>query len=113
MKQGNLRNPAGSSRSRNELYKIKSQQKFLRRREKDLKAEIIKDMDNEQVHKDADGKIEKVSRKPKRIYDNELLEAELKKHGLAETDIETIIEASTRKVEVSEYLSVTPKSKKL
>ena len=73
----------------------------------------MKDMINKDVLEDTDGTIEKVSRKPKRIYDRDLLTVALKKHRLAGSDIEAIIEASTRQITVSQYLSVTPKHKKL
>lgn len=101
-----------SSKSRNELYRIKEQQKILRRREEELKFEIMKTMYDTQVHEDAEGKIEKVSRKSKRSYDRELLETRLKKYGLSEKDIKDIIEATTRQINVSQHLSVTPKHKK-
>ena len=99
------------SEKRNELYKIKDKQKQLKQKERVLKSEIIQDMYDTQILEDAEGKIEKISRKPKRIYDKELLATELKKHGLTEADINSIIDGSTRKVEVSEYLSVTSKRK--
>lgn len=100
------------SEKRNELYKIKDKQKQLKRDERVLKSYIIKTMNDNQTLEDENGTIEKISRKPKRIYDKELLAAELKQRGLTETDIKSIIDRSIRKVEVSEYLSVTSKRRK-
>lgn len=94
------------SNKRYKLYKIKEQQKSLKEIEKALKTEIIQDMGAQQVHKDSYGTIEKICRKPKRIYDRNLLEDILKKRGLSEDIVENIIKQSTRRMNVSEHLSV-------
>ena len=110
MKENHKHKRTRLSKRCSELYRIKDQQKQLRQRERELKSEMMKAMYDTQILEDAEGKIEKISRKPKRIYDKELLAAELKKHGLT-NDINAIIDGSTRKIEVSEYLSVTSKRK--
>lgn len=98
-------------KKRNELYIIKDQQKQLRHRERELKSEMMKAMHDTHILEDANGTIEKISRKSKRICDQDLLVAELKKRGFTDTEVEAIIEAGSRQVNVSKHLSVTPKHK--
>lgn len=93
----------------NKLYDIKERQKTLRQAEMDLKAEVLSRMGNTKSYKDANGTIEKISCKSKNSYDRTLLEEVLLKRGLSEEDIEDIINQSTRRINVSEHLSVKPK----
>lgn len=89
----------------NKLFGNKERQKALRQEEKALKAELLAQMPTN-LHKGANGTIERIKRKPKRIYDRDLLEQQLKKRGLGKNAIEDIIKASTRHMNVSEHLSV-------
>ena len=111
-KQQTLSRDEHLSNKRKKLYKIKEQQKSLKQIEKGLKSEIIQDMGNRQVHKDANGTIEKISRKPKRIYDSDKLRAVLIKRGMPEEAVEEIINKSTRHMNVGEHLSVKVKRPK-
>jgi hypothetical protein len=88
------------------LYVVKNQQKSLRQIEKDLKAEVLNRMRNTKLHKDANGTIEKINRKPKRIYDCDRLRAVLLELGESNEAVENIIKRSTRRINVSEHLSV-------
>jgi len=89
----------------NELFANKKQQQELRQTEKDLKDKALSMMPTD-LHKGANGTIERIKRKPKRIYDRDLLEKQLKKRGLGENAIEEIINASTRRMNVDEHLAV-------
>jgi hypothetical protein len=89
----------------NRLFGNKERQKALRQEEKELKAELLGKMTTS-LHKDINGTIERISRKPKRIYDSDKLRAVLLKRGVPEKEVEIIIKASTRSMSVSEHLSV-------
>ena len=93
---------------RNKLYQIKRQQKDLKEQEKDLKSEILRTM-SIKSQKDKNGTIEKIERKPKTIYDRNLLEKVLKDIGMSESQIQEIIKSSTRQATTQPHLSVTPK----
>ena len=89
----------------NQLFDNKECQKALRQQEKALKSDLLAQMPTN-LHRGANGTIEKIKRKPKRIYDRDLLEEQLKKRGIGNKAIEEIINASTRRMNVSEHISV-------
>ena len=93
----------------NELYDINENQALLRERKMELKILMADGMGDAEVYKGALGTIKKVSRKPKRIYDRDRLEAELKRQRFSENAIESIVKASIRQINVSEHLSVNSK----
>ena len=95
----------------NQLFIVKEQQQELRIKEKALKTDLLAQMATDS-HKGANGTIEKIKRKPKRIYDRDLLEEQLKKRGIGNKAIEEIINASTRRMNVSEHISVKVKRSK-
>jgi len=90
----------------NELYGINEQQELLKERKKELKELMADGMGTDKVYSDANGIIKRISRKPKRIYDRDRLEAELLKHKIPESAIGEIIKQSTRQIDVTEYLCV-------
>ena len=90
----------------NKLFDLKKQQKALGETEKELKAEVLSMMKNTNLHKGTNGSIEKITRKPKRIYDSDKLRVALLKHGMPEEAVEIIITESTRHMNVDKHLSV-------
>ena len=94
----------------NKLFDNKERQKALRQEEKALKTDLLAHMSTNS-HKGANGTIERIKRKPKRIYDSDKLRAVLRKRGIPEEEIEDIVKASTRYMSVSEHLVVTTSTK--
>ncbi len=96
----------------NKLFDIKGRQKSLKQAEKTLKSEVLNMMGNSNLHKGSNGSIEKICRKPKRIYDSDKLRAVLLKRGMPKKAVEDIIKASTRRISVPEHIAVKVKRSK-